>query len=293
MQQFLPSTNVLIALKNILQRNQNTLPTVINHSNHNRVNSAGDLLEYYVKDAFCDASANFQNTNDKLKHYQQKFSYLGNSNNPPDFVVKHGVAVEVKKIEGKNPNGIALNSSFPKDYLHHDDIRIKKECRECEDDFGGWIKKDMIYAVGNVEDDRLHSLWFVYGDCYCADKSTYDRIATTIKDGVSSIPGVEFGETKELGRVNRVDPLGITYLRIRGMWGIEHPSAVYRSLINPVESKTNIYVLMKKATHEKMNNKPDLNLFINNGTLKIKEVQIPNPNNPAKNLDAILYSAVL
>src|SRR5699024_11579610 len=62
-------------------------------------------------------------------------------------------------------------------------------------------------------------LWFVYGDCYCADKSYYERIADTIKDGVSSIPDVDFGETKELGRVNKVDPLGITYLRIRGMWG--------------------------------------------------------------------------
>ena len=30
-----------------------------------------------------------------------------------------------------------------------------------------------------------------------------------------------FAETKELGRVNQVDPLGITNLRIRGMWQIE------------------------------------------------------------------------
>src|SRR5690606_27543800 len=157
---------------------------------------------------------------EKLNEYQKIFSYLGNSNNPPDFIIRHGAAVEVKKIEGKNPNGIALNSSYPKDYLHHDDIRIKKECRDCEDEFGGWKRKDMIYAIGNVKNDKIHSLWFVYGNCYSADRSTYERIAEKIKDGVSSIPGVDFGETKELGRVNRVDPLGITYLRIRGMWGI-------------------------------------------------------------------------
>lgn len=293
MKQHLPATNVLIALKNILNRNQNTMPTVIDHKNSNRVNSTGDLLEYYVKDAFCGKSADLEMTNDKLMEYQKVFSYLGNSNNPPDFIVRHGVAVEVKKIEGKNPNGIALNSSFPKDYLHQDDKRIKKECRDCENEFGGWTKKDMIYAVGNVEKNHLHSLWFVYGDCYCADKSTYERIATTIKDGVSAISGVEFGETKELGRVNRVDPLGITYLRIRGMWGIEHPSAVFKPLINPDASKTNIYILMKKETHEQITNKPDFSEFINQGILKVEEVKIPNPNNPAKNLDAILYSAVL
>ena len=125
MGQYLPPTNVLIALNNILNRKQNTMPTVIDHKNNNRVNSAGDLLEYYVKDAFCGKSADLEMTDEKLKEYQKVFSYLGNSNNPPDFIVRHGVAVEVKKIEGKSPNGIALNSSFPKDYLHHDDIRIK------------------------------------------------------------------------------------------------------------------------------------------------------------------------
>lgn len=291
MGQYLPPTNVLIALNNILNRKQNTMPTVVDHKNNNRVNSAGDLLEYYVKDAFCGTSMDLVNSEEKLREYQKRFSYLGNSNNPPDFIVRHGVAVEVKKIENRTFNSIALNSSFPKDYLHHDDIRIKKECRDCENEYGGWTKKDMIYAVGNVEKNHLHSLWFVYGDCYAADKSTYERIATTIKDGVSAIPGVEFGETKELGRVNRVDPLGITYLRIRGMWGIEHPSAVYRTFINPDNTKTNIYVLMKKETYEKINDKPDFQQFIDQDILKIQEVQIPNPNNPAKNLDAILYSA--
>jgi len=33
-----------------------------------------------------------------------------------------------------------------------------------------------------------------------------------------AIADIEFSQTKELGRVNRVDPLGITNLRIQGMW---------------------------------------------------------------------------
>lgn len=291
MNQHIPHTNVLIALYNILNRKLNKMPTVIDHKNNNRVNNTGDLLEYYVKDAFCGKSIDLEKTNEKLTEYQKVFSYLGNSNNPPDFIVRHDVAVEVKKIEGKNPNGIALNSSFPKDYLYHDDIRIKKECRECENEYGGWTKKDMVYVVGNVENNYLHSLWFIYGDCYAADKSTYDRIAAVIKNGVSEIPGVEFGKTKELGRVNRVDPLGITYLRIRGMWGIEHPSSVYNTFISSDDNKTNIYLLMSKETYKKINNKPDFQKFINQGMLKIEDIQIPNPNNPAKNLDAILFTA--
>lgn len=291
MEHYFPTTNVLIALKNILKRKQNTLPTVINHTNHNRVNSVGDLLEYYVKDAFCGTSADYENTNSKLKEYQKTFSYLGNSNNPPDFIVKHGVAVEVKKIEGKNPSTIALNSSFPKDYLHHDDIRISKQCRSCEDEYGGWTKKDIVYAIGNVNNGIIYSLWLLYGDCYCADRSVYEKIASTIKSGVSNIPEVEFSETKELGRVNKVDPLGITYLRIRGMWGIEHPTAVYSDMITVDPKKTNIYVLMKKDTYEQINIKPDFSEFIKTGILDVKDIKIPNPNNPAKNIDAILYSA--
>ena len=286
-------TNVLIALKNILVSGVNTMPSVTDHKSNNRINSAGDLLEYYVKDSFCGDSANMTTTNEKLTEYQKYFSYLGNASNPPDFVIQRGPAVEVKKIQGVNANGLALNSSFPKDKLHSDDFRIKKECRECENEFGGWTEKDMIYAVGNVKDNLLHSLWFVYGDCYCADQSYYERIADTIKDGVASIPDVEFGETKELGRVNKVDPLGITYLRIRGMWGIEHPSAVFRPLLNTTNTNTNIYVLMTKESHDNLDEVPDLNHFINQGTLTVEDIEIPNPNNPAKKLAAVLYTGMV
>ncbi|MEK5231922.1 NgoPII family restriction endonuclease [Lysinibacillus sp. FSL K6-0232] len=288
---FRPTTNVLIALANILKRQQNTMPIVLDHVNQNRINSTGDLLEYYVKDAFCNEAAETELTNEKLKAYQNTFSYLGNSNNPPDFVVRYGPAIEVKKFEGKGTNGIALNSSFPKDYLYANDIRIKKECVSCEDEFGGWKKKDMIYAIGNVSKNHLHSLWLIYGDCYAASKDTYERITNTIKEGVSSIPGVEFGITKELGRVNRVDPLGITYLRIRGMWGIEHPSAVYRPYIKTDTEKTNIYVLMNKETYREIHDKPNLEPYLSKNILTMEGIQIPNPNNPAKNIDAILFSA--
>lgn len=289
----IPTSNVLIALKNILTTNGTIMPLVIDHKNSNRVNSSGDLLEYYVKDAFCGDSYHLGMTDEKLKRYQETFSYLGNSNNPPDFVVKYGVAVEVKKVEGENPNNLALNSSFPKDYLHSDDVRIKKECRECEDEYGGWTKKDIIYAVGNVKENYLHSLWLIYGDCYCADKSTYEKIATTIKNEVSIIPEVEFAETKELGRVNKVDPLGITYLRIRGMWGIEHPSAIFKSYIPSEKSKKNVFVLMKKETYDGLDEKPCFNEFIEKDMLEIREIKIPNPNNPARNLNALLFVASL
>lgn len=104
------------------------------------------------------------------------FSYLGNQNNPPDIILSGGDAIEVKKIQSKG-SAIALNSSYPKSKLHSDDSKITDACRECE----VWDTKDIIYAIG-----------------------------------VKEIEDIEFAETKELGRINRVDPLGITNLRIRG-----------------------------------------------------------------------------
>src|SRR5699024_10534956 len=60
------NTNVLIALKNILVSGVNTMRSVTDHKSNNIINSAGDLLEYYVKDSFGGDSANMTTTNDKL-----------------------------------------------------------------------------------------------------------------------------------------------------------------------------------------------------------------------------------
>lgn len=69
-------------------------------------------------------------------------------------------------------------------------------------------------------------MYGVWARLLCNDQ-VYNRIQNIIKEGVESIPGVDFSETRELGHVNKVDPLGITYLRVRGMWGIENPWKVF------------------------------------------------------------------
>ncbi|MBL0721141.1 MAG: NgoPII family restriction endonuclease [Sulfurovum sp.] len=42
------------------------------------------------------------------------------------------------------------------------------------------------------------------------------QIKDTISNGITSIPNVEFTATNELGKVKKIDPLGMTDLRIRG-----------------------------------------------------------------------------
>ena len=126
--------------------------------------------------------------------------------------------IEVKKIESLDAS-LALNSSYPKHTIRSDSTMISEACRDAED----WTEKDMLYVVGSVRNSMLRHLTMVYGLDYCASESCYSGLKTRISQGVNAIPGVEFSETRELGRINRVDPLGITYMRVRGMWGIENP----------------------------------------------------------------------
>jgi hypothetical protein len=70
----------------------------------------------------------------------------------------------------------------------------------------------------------------VYGDCYAAKRDIYQRIADKISNGISEISDVELVDTNELAKVKKVDPLGITDLRVRGMWHIENPIKVFQDV---------------------------------------------------------------
>lgn len=245
---------------------------------HNRANNMGEALEEYIKDIFA-GTVNETDENIRNQKLSEVFSYLGNQNNPPDSMLWGGDAIEVKKIES-NDSSLALNSSYPKAKLFADSPMIKKSCRTCED----WTVKDMIYAVGVVDDNNIKSLALVYGDDYCAEKSVYEQIKSVIKTGVESITGVEFAETKELGRVNRVDPLGITYLRVRGMWGIENPFSVFDYVYKrDYNKKFNFMALINDDKYYSFDNYSDLeNLCESVEGLQIADVKIKNPNNPAQ-----------
>lgn len=290
------STNVLVALKNIMKLQNNELIEIYQGTVRNRANNMGDALEYYIKDLFC-SSININDFAKKDLEYSKYLSFLGGSKNPPDFIIKKSSAVEVKKIEGLTFGKVALNSSYPKDVLHSNSTLITKACRECEDEFGGWTNKDMIYVIGNIVDNKLRMLWLLDGFCYCADEEVYSKIKNIIKDGVTEINGVEFADSKELGRVNKVDPLQITDLRIRGMWNISHPMNVFDYLVDDYSKKTNlqVYCLMLKDKFDKIceGDKNNLVEYIEEGKLTKINVKVKNPNNPAKYLDAVLFKASL
>lgn len=286
------STNVLVALKNILDKPTNELLEIYDGAVHNRANNMGDALEYYIKDLFC-SSVNINDFSKKDKIYSKYLSYLGNSNNPPDFIIKQSSAVEVKKIEKLSFGDIALNSSHPKDYLYSDSTLINSACKSCEDAYGGWDKKEMIYSIGNVVGNKLKLLWLLDGACYSADDKVYKKIKTTIQKGINDIQGVEFADTKELGKVKKIDPLGVTDLRIRGMWSIKHPMKVFDYLVDSYDNskELQVYCLMLKDKIDRINNddKENLKEYIKKGKLTKEDVKVKNPNNPAQFMDAVLF----
>lgn len=126
---------------------------------------------------------------ERIEKLNKVFSYLGNQNNPPDIILRNGDAIETKKVQSGNSD-LALNSSFPKAQLFADDLLLKDEARNGEN----WNVKDIIYIIGYTSDTDIKHLWFVYGDCLAAKKEVYERIKTTIADGIKSIPDVEFAK---------------------------------------------------------------------------------------------------
>lgn len=267
--------NIINAIVNLV--NQTTLTLGKQEGGNNRANDMGTALEDYIKNLFSD-SFNLKES-EKLEKWEEVFSYLGNNSNPPDIMLRNGDAIEVKKIQTKG-SSLALNSSYPKHTLKCTNPLINNACKEAEE----WKEKDMIYTIGVVKGEQLQSLCMVYGTEYCASDEVYSNIRNRIKDSVINTPGVENEETKELGHINKVDPLGITYLRVRGMWGIDNPTKVFSYIYTPQNNaEFNFMCIINDSKWNSFDNKEMLIELSKTQThLNIYNVKVKNPDNPAK-----------
>lgn len=274
-------TNILEAIFNISITPFGNITNI--NSGRNRVNNVGEALEIFIKDAFSNTIQE-QDEQIKITRYNQEFSWLGNQNHPPDIIIRNGDAIEVKKTQSPNSD-LALNSSYPKSSIQSNSPMITKECRACEE----WTEKDLIYCVGHTSDDSIHSLWFVYGSIYAANHETYQIVKQKISDGINEIPNVELADTNELGRVNRVDPLGITNLRIRGMWQIQNPRKVFSYLHASEKEGFELVAIIPTIKYDSFPqpSKEKLESLVNEN-FSIAEVQVKDPNNPANLINAKL-----
>lgn len=275
------SSNILKAIINLINNPILEIKNEYSRKTNNRINSVGDALEEYIKDLF-SGSFNEPNPQERLQKLSATFSYLGNSSNPPDLILRNSDAIEIKKTESYFSN-LALNSSYPKQKLHSNSPLINKHCRDCEG--SRWDIKDMLYVIGVAKLGVLSDLCMVYGVDYAADYNIYENIINKLKGGIIQTEGLEFVETKELGKLKKVDPLGITDLRIRGMWHIETPFKVFDYIYQKDPNK--VFNLMAIINIDKYNSFPlqdresieSLSEHLTN--FKISNVSIKSPDNPA------------
>lgn len=281
------STNILKAINSIISLNLENTP-ILDHFNSNiSINTMGEGLEYFVKCAFTNSFEASESENNIM--FNHNFSWLGSQNHPPDIIIKNSDAIEVKKIERTTSQrssfgGMALNSSYPKNKLYIDDPRITIDCKLCEPN---WDEKDMIYVIGCVEKNtkKLQNIWFVYGDIYAANREVYSSIAERIKNTLTG-SNLELSETKELARANRVDPLGVTDLRVRGMWGIKHPANIFTYL--NIRNDSKLVAVLKKDKYLSFPNDDRAQLESNRNVTISDNITVKNPNNPANLIDAVI-----
>jgi hypothetical protein len=239
----------------------------------NRMNSQGEMLELFVKDLF-SGSYLIKNWEEKEKNWNNYFSYLGSNSLPPDFITRDGIAIEVKKSQ--KISTIHFNSSYPKKYYPDKEKKINL---------------DTVYIAGTLsKKNDLEMLWFVCGDCLFARNDIYSSKREKLKEYIgSSENNNKQKTTKELGRYNKIDPLGITDLRIRGMYQVKHPRKVFDYLLEDIQlenNKVNCFALVLENKWESFS--PKLKSQIEKLTdLTIKKVSIKDPDNPQQRVSAM------
>jgi predicted MPP superfamily phosphohydrolase len=277
-------TNILKSLINIKKYGDNDLSkiTAIENPIQPRVNKEGTPFDAFIKDSFCNTFG-ISDPKIKMAIFLKEFSHLGSQNFPPDIIIRGGDAVEIKKVEKSGGTTIALNSSYPKSKLKANGPMITKEVKNCET----WSEKDMVYCVGNVFDHKVRIISFVYGDCYAAKAEIYEKIREAMVNGISKL-NLKLSQTGELARLNEIDPLKITDLRVRGMFQIRAPLKHFSDFIKPDLSKNlNVFCIMRKEKFQSFSESEKKEALKN---MAVTDIQVPDPNNPSKHLDAKLIS---
>ena len=276
-------STILDAIYNISQQDDLNIKEVT--FGNNRANNMGEGLESFVKDAFTN-TFNEPDKNKRNLEYNKVFSFQGSKRNPPDLMLKNGAALEIKKIEKKETE-LQLNSSHPKQTLKSTSPFITKKCKNCEE----WDERDFVYVIGHVEKSSLSTLWFIYGGIYAASEDTYISLKKDITENIEKNPNIEFPKTKELGRVNQVDPLKITNLRIRGMWLLQAPFKVFDYVFDyDPAKKFRCYALIPNSIYNEFTQESKSRINDPNTNIFISEVKVNDPDNSENLIDCKLVT---
>lgn len=277
--------NILTAIQAIVENPSIQVALSSKKKSKNRANQMGDAFENYVMNAFANCFG--MEKRDEIKVHEKVFSYIGTSRDPIDAILNGGDAIEIKKITDLDTVQLQLNSSYPKNKLHANNSKLNNDCRTCEN----WRIKDMIYVVGQVNGEDLQNIFFVYGDLYCDSREIYENVENSITEGLHEFGGLDLSETKELARVNHVDHLKISDLRVRGMWLIESPFVHFDYLTDEITDYTfKLVALIPEDKYLSFENVRDFEEFCSENGVTISDEEIEDPQNPAQLIDAKLIT---
>jgi hypothetical protein len=273
--------DVLTAIADIIEYRVFTLPHA--GAGHTNVNGPGMSFEMYCKDRLVGLEPGDDVNREQM--YRQYLAYQGAANNPPDAMYRggdDGDAFEFKKSEGSPLGDISLNSSWPKDRLTVGSHGILEDCRDCE----SWTERNLFYVCGGVPQgtSRVAWIWICDARLMAAEAAVYERLREGIRQGIIGIPGVQFAETTELGKVKHVDPGASTSLRIRGMWSIAKPGKLFADLPGVCHSRNaNLHALIRRERwlSYPAASRNRLERMRGSGGTTIGEVTVPNPNGGA------------
>lgn len=280
------SSNILVAIKNISDLENNNLSDYF-ESYSTKIENVRQQIEYYLKDAISETLKSAQEKKPRDR-YKRIFSYIGNKNSPPDLIIKNGDAFVIKKNQTLKAS-LNLGNSPPKDCLTWNDPWIIKNCRKV--DGGQWDKKDIFYVAYMVERAKLRYLYFIQGRCFIAEKEVYNQTIQNLKKIIEShikSKGLDTTLTSGLGKINKIDPLEVTTLRIRDVWKIKNPIKIFSDIYKYTKNQEFILIaLMLKNKFESFPKK-DTKKILTDKLIKIRDEKIKNPNNPTEIIDAKL-----
>jgi len=241
----------------------------------------GKPFEIFAKNMFAQSLGALSSHVDAA--WERTFSWRGSANHPPDFMIRGGDAVEVKTHKGITQ--LQLNSSPPRRKLKVSDSRIQDGCKNCE----VWEEKDFLYFIGKTNEEYVEALWLIDGRCIADEEETYDVIFDKLSLTISDLGG---DPGNEIGRLNEIDKLKVTSLRVRAMWLLEHPAKIFEAIFEPIKPKTfvlNVLVSLDKwnsYSAEEIDHVNDLR----GSDLKINHIQLADSGESSRLMQAVHIS---
>jgi hypothetical protein len=282
------SPSILTAIKNISDFKTNNIRGYLKEHATPQIKTVREQMAYYVKDAISGAFKSAKDKKPKLN--DEIFSYLGNKNKPPDMILKGSDALIIKTIK-TTKGSLTITNNPPKDRLTWKDPWIIKNCRNV--DGGQWHSKDIFYVTGWIERGKIKYLYFVQGRCYASEAKVYNKkiegIKKTIEEYLVSA-GLKTNYTIGLGKVTNMDPLGITNLTIRSIWKIQNPLRAFSEIYSYDRKQEFILIALMLKNKFDSYPKKDIDAMIGDKQIKLRDVKIKNPNNPAKKIDTKLIT---